>query len=114
MKKQNFISNNIKYLRSTNNLTQEDFGKIVNKSPDLVGGWEKGIRKIQTEELKKIADYFKLPVEILLTKNLWEEDIRKEIEAEKILKENKKYLKNDDWDAIIYICTRAKKRKNVK
>ena len=66
----NFLSTNIKFLRQRNNLTQEDMGKIVGKSRVLVSQWESDEREITTEDIIKLSDYFNIPMDSLVGKDL--------------------------------------------
>lgn len=52
------ISENIKYLRVTHDLTQDEFGRIAGVSGKAVCTWEKGIKEPRMGALQKIADYF--------------------------------------------------------
>lgn len=45
-------------LREKNNLTQEEFGKIVGVSGKAVSTWEKGTRIPRMGAIQKMADYF--------------------------------------------------------
>ena len=66
----NYLSTNIKFLRQKNNLTQEDIGKVVNKSRVLVSQWESDERDITTEDIIKLSDYFCVPMDTLVGKDL--------------------------------------------
>ena len=55
----NYLSSNIKYLRLSKNLTQEQLSKIVDKSRVLISQWESDSREITTEDIIKLSDYFK-------------------------------------------------------
>ena len=61
------LGDNIKRCRKLNNLTQEELAKIVGMSKTTVVLWEIGERDPQTKELKKLSDYFNVPVDILLS-----------------------------------------------
>ena len=52
------ISENIKYLRLTNDLTQDELGRIAGVSGKAVSTWEKGIKEPRMGALQKIADHF--------------------------------------------------------
>lgn len=66
----NFLSTNIKYLRQEKGLTQEDLAKIVGKSRVLVSQWESDDREITTEDIIKLSDYFNVPMDYLVGKDL--------------------------------------------
>ena len=66
----NFLSTNIKYLRQTNNLTQEDLANIVGKARSLVSQWESDDREITTEDIIKLSNHFCIPMDTLVGKDL--------------------------------------------
>jgi len=66
----NYLSTNIKYLRQQRGLTQEDISKIVNKSRVLISQWESDERDITTEDIIKLSDYFCVPMDALVGKDL--------------------------------------------
>lgn len=58
----------LKSLRMMNNLSQTDFGKILNKSANNISQYETGKREPDLETLKIISDYFKVSLDYLLGK----------------------------------------------
>ena len=59
------FSKNIKYLRLSNKLTQEQFAKLFNKSHAAVAMWESGTRSLITADLLAIAERFNVqPVDL--------------------------------------------------
>nr|DAU18882.1 MAG TPA: Repressor protein CI [Caudoviricetes sp.] len=52
------IPENIKRLRESHNLSQEEFGKIANVSDKAVSSWENGTREPRMGAIQKLADYF--------------------------------------------------------
>ena len=66
----NYLSTNIKYLRQMNNLTQEDLANIVGKARSLVSQWESDDRSITTEDIIKLSNYFNIPMDYLVGKDL--------------------------------------------
>ncbi len=77
----NYLSSNIKFLRQNNNLTQEQLSKIVKKSRTLVCQWESDDREIRIEDIVTLSDYFNIPMEYLVCR-----DLRKEEQNNKELK----------------------------
>ena len=60
------FSKNIKYLRLSNKLTQEQFAKLFNKSHAAVAMWESGTRSPITADLLAIAEHFNVqPVDLI-------------------------------------------------
>lgn len=58
----------LKSLRMMNNLSQTDFGKILNKSANNISQYETGKREPDLETLKIISDYFNVSLDYLLGK----------------------------------------------
>lgn len=60
------VAKNIIALRKTQDLTQQDFAKIINYSDKTVSKWELGYAIPSVETLKQIADYFGVTVDYFL------------------------------------------------
>lgn len=60
------LGNNLKELRLSKDLTQEDLGKILNKTKNNISQYETGKREPDTETLNKIADFFDVSIDYLL------------------------------------------------
>lgn len=56
----------LKSLRSTRNLTQEEFAKEINVTKGAVAMWETGKRTPDLTMIKKIAAYFNITVDELV------------------------------------------------
>ena len=52
-------------LRIDNDLTQEDVAKILNITKQSYGRYENGTRKLQIEELIKLAKYYKVSLDYI-------------------------------------------------
>jgi len=61
------LKNKIKDLRTAKNMTQEELAKILGLSTSIVGMYETGARKPSYEALVKIANYFKVSTDYLLS-----------------------------------------------
>ena len=66
----NYLSTNIKYLRQQRGLTQEELANTVGKARSLVSQWESDDRGITTEDIIKLSDYFNIPMDTLVGKDL--------------------------------------------
>jgi transcriptional regulator with XRE-family HTH domain len=66
------VSQNIKYLRRTNGLTQEQFARRIGIKRSLVGAYEEARANPPLDKLKTIANTFKITVDSLI-----KHDIRK-------------------------------------
>lgn len=52
------IGDKIKELRTENNLSQAELGKILNTTGACISSWEKGRTEPNIEQLRAIANYF--------------------------------------------------------
>lgn len=66
----NYLSSNIRFLRQKNGITQDDLSKVINKSRVLISQWESDDREITTEDIVKLSDYFNVPMDALVGKDL--------------------------------------------
>jgi len=60
------IGSKIKELRAKKQITQEELGKIVGVTTSMIGMYEIDARKPSYDVMKKLADYFNVPVDYLL------------------------------------------------
>lgn len=68
--------NRLKLLREENKLLQSDIAKIVSKTPQAIGLYERGKRDIPNNILSILSDFFNVSTDYLLGKS----DIRKQQE----------------------------------
>ena len=104
----NYLSTNIRFLRQQNNLTQDDISKIVNKSRVLVSQWESDEREITTEDIIKLSNYFNLPMDVLVGKDLRVKNNEFD-ELELLFSKNKEILTKDDKEMIRFMIEKRKK-----
>lgn len=107
----NYLSTNLKHLRIKNNLKQEDIAKIVGKARSLVSAWESDDRGMTTEDIIKLSDYFNIPMDELVGKDLrFIADEEKSLAQHELLfSKNKEYLTESDWNIINAIIEQRKK-----
>lgn len=60
------LGHRIKKVRKSNNLTQAELGKIVEKEYSTIGRYENGILPVPSDVLIKIVEYFNLSADWLL------------------------------------------------
>lgn len=97
MNRKTYIPSNLKFLRISRGLTQEQLGKICGKSNSAISNYEQGTRDIEALDLIKIADYFNLTLDDLLTKDLRISDKNTEkIDIQTAKDEIESILKNSD------------------
>lgn len=65
-----FLASNLKHLRVLNGKTQEDVGKLCNKTNTAVSNWEKGIREPEAVDLSVLSNYFNISIDDLMLKDL--------------------------------------------
>lgn len=65
-----YLSSNIKYLRTLNGYTQEQLGKICEKQNTAIANWEKGIREPDAIDLLRLSNFFNIPINALMEKDL--------------------------------------------
>lgn len=99
----NYLSSNIRFLRQQNNLTQEQLAKIVNKSRVLISQWESDDREITTEDIIKLSDYFNVPMDALVGKNLKNNEVKNFNELELLFDKYKDILSKSDEEHIKFI-----------
>lgn len=63
------FSNKLKELRKKNGLTQLELSKKLGIGQSTIGMYESNIRKPSYEVIKKIADYFNVTVDYLISDN---------------------------------------------
>lgn len=105
----NYLSTNIKFLRQKNGLTQEELSKIVNKSRVLISQWESDDRDITTEDIIKLSDYFDIPMDILVGKDLRIKDEDTYDETNVLFDKYKDVLTDDDKETIRFIIEKRKR-----
>ena len=105
----NYLSTNIKFLRQSKNLTQEDLANIVGKARSLVSQWESDDRDITTEDIIKLSNYFNIPMDTLVGKDLRIEEEGFD-ELELLFNKNKDILSEDDKETIKFVIEKAKRK----
>lgn len=103
----NYLSTNIKFLRQERKLTQEDIAKIVDKSRVLVSQWESDDREITTEDIIKLSDYFNVPMDALIGKDLRIEFPKDDLEI--LFDKHKNILTDGDKETIKFIIEKRKR-----
>lgn len=70
MEAKDFIQSNIRFLRKSKGLTQEEFALQLGITRAQVGAYEEGRAKPAYETIIKMANFFSLSLDALITKNL--------------------------------------------
>ena len=66
------IGSNIRYERKLRGLTIDDFAKVIGMAPGFVGLIERGQRGTSIANMVRIADFFDITLDELITKDLAE------------------------------------------
>lgn len=105
----NFLSTNIKFLRTQKGLTQEDISNIVGKARSLVSAWESDDRGITTEDIIKLSEYFDVPMDSLVGKDLriCEKEACDELDI--LFSKYKDILTDDDKEYMKFIINKRRK-----
>ncbi|MBV6645016.1 MAG: helix-turn-helix domain-containing protein [Cyclobacteriaceae bacterium] len=69
-KKFSYIGENIKKIRQAKRISQADFAAIFNLARPSVGAYEEGRSEPKIETLIQIAKYFRISIDVLLTREL--------------------------------------------
>ncbi len=62
----NTLKNNLKDLRKKNNIKQKEVAEAINVSERTYGHYETGKREPSIDTLIEIADYFNVPIDLLV------------------------------------------------
>ena len=66
----NYFSENVKYLRKRNKLTQKELGEKLGKAPTAISGWELGTRQPIVRDTIEVCKYFKVDFDDLMYTDL--------------------------------------------
>lgn len=102
------LSQTIQNLRESHNISQDELAKYLGIKRQTVGQIEKGIRKISSDELSKISNFFSVPISSLLNSN------KKTSSYDKI-KSNTKFSFNQNKfeNLLLYILKKCGGKPNV-
>lgn len=81
------FSERLKMLRCENNMTQKDVAKIIHVQPTSIANYESGRNRAPYTKLKKLADYFEIPIEYLLGDSDNVSSLKDDDESDEDLKE---------------------------
>ena len=70
------LSQRLKGLRATKDMTQADLAKLLGITQQAVAKWETGKAEPDNETLKKLADYFHVSTDYILGHNTTAEDMK--------------------------------------
>lgn len=99
-----YVSYNLKYLRSCYNYSQEQMGKIIGKSGDAISRYELGQRQMKDKDVQKLCTYFGLEPSDLRYRKLDEQTTSLLNEMELELLSICKLLTNEQLLAIIEVA----------
>lgn len=99
-----FVASNLKYLRTIKGDSQDSVGKIVDKTSSAIGYWENGLREPTALDTWKLAEYFNVPFEDFVLKDLrFEENVEldKDHKLDLLVTEKAKQLSEEEKKFII-------------
>ena len=103
-----FLSSNLKYLRNIKGKTQQEVADYCNKANTAISNWEKGIREPDAVDLAKLSDFFNVPIDDLMLKDL--RIIDKPLDELDILfSKHKDILTDEDKEYMRFIIEKRKK-----
>lgn len=65
-----YFSENLAYLRKAYKMSQGDLGKLLGKSHTAIYKYENGLAEPRLYEVGILAEYFNVPVDVLLFDNI--------------------------------------------
>lgn len=113
----NYLSDNIKHLRTQNNMSQSKLAKLMDKDYSTIGKWELGIRNPLMADVMKLADIFHVPFQDLVEKDLrFNEnvDLDDNHTLNKIILEKSYQMSEEDKKMIINIMDSINARNDIK
>ncbi len=93
-----YISQNIKYLRNKKSISQEEFANVFGLKRSSIGSYEEGRAVPPIVLIVKIAEYFEVGLEVLIT-----EDISKNESANEEVVDNKQISYSNSEIAILAV-----------
>lgn len=66
----NFLGKNIRHLRKQSAKTQSEIAALLRKGQTTIGNWENDVSEPNLEELILLSNYFDIPLDILILKDL--------------------------------------------
>lgn len=83
-----YFQNNLKYLRDIKGKTLADIGLLVDKKHNTIGNWEKGIGSPNIEEITLLSQFFDIPIDDFINKNVQVKKIKGKEKTRKIVQVN--------------------------
>jgi len=107
---ENFFATNLKFLRDRHNITQSELAKKMNKDYSTIGKWELNQRTPIMADMMKLADFFNITVQDLVSKDLRiKNDDNTFDELELLFQKHKDILTTSDKEHIRFIIEQRKK-----
>lgn len=102
------IGENVKFLRKRNGLTQSDLALKTGISRAKIGSYEEGRAEPKLAVLKQLSGFFKIPVDTMLNKELWnEKDFEEKIEGKKYPKILTVVVDDENNEKIVLVPDKA-------
>ena len=65
-----YFAQNLEYLRKAHKMSQGDLGKLVGKTHTAIYKWENGLAEPRLAEIALFAQYFNVPVAVLIYEDI--------------------------------------------
>lgn len=93
------VGKNIKYIRESQSLTQEQFGRLLSIQKTTLSSYECGKREVSLETLYTISELFKISIDELVKTDLLEQnfqipDLNLEVKKANTIEETSPYHEN--------------------
>lgn len=109
MKNKNiFLSSNLKHLRNIKGKTQQEVADYCDKANTAISNWEKGIREPDVIDLAKLSNFFNIPIDDLMLKDLRVSNKPLD-ELDILFSKHKDILTTNDKEHIRFIIEQRKK-----
>lgn len=104
-----FFNTNLKFIRQSRNLSQQDLADRLNIDRSTISRWENDEMDITISNAIKISDFFNIPIEEFTGKDLTQSTNRTFDELEILFNKNKDLLTDEDKEYIKFIIEKRKR-----
>ena len=103
-----YLSSNLKFLRTIKGKTQQEVADYCDKANTAISNWEKGIREPDAVDLAKLSNFFNIPIDDLILKDLRVSEKPLD-ELDILFSKHKDILTDEDKEYMRFIIEKRKK-----
>lgn len=103
-----YLSSNLKFLRTIKGKTQQEVADYCDKANTAISNWEKGIREPDAVDLAKLSNFFNIPIDDLMLKDLRVSEKPLD-ELDILFSKHKDILTDEDKEYMRFIIEKRKK-----